>query len=344
MCGIAGVYNYATDQPVDLTLLLHMSELVAHRGPDDHGFFHDRKIGLAHRRLSVIDLSQAGHQPMSNEDKTAWIVYNGECYNYLDFHKLLHTRRHKIRSNTDAEVILHLYEEYDVDLLGKIDGMFAFAIWDLEKQRLFIARDRIGIKPLFYYQDPQRLLFASELKSLLADPDISREIDYGALGNFFRLMSIPDPNSIFKYIKKLQPGHYLLVEKGKVQVKSYWDISHFRPAAVNNFETACKQFNRHFEETVKSHMIADVPLGAFLSGGVDSSALVAMTSQDRKTPVHTISASFKGLREFDESGFASQVAQKFGTDHQEFQLEPDLMSALPKMVWHADEPFAISSA
>jgi asparagine synthase (glutamine-hydrolysing) len=346
MCGIAGIYNYLTKEPVNSRLLQDMSDLIAHRGPDDHGIYVNRQIGLAHRRLSIIDLSPSGHQPLSNQDGTIWITYNGECYNYRQFFPQLRNRGHVFKSSSDTEVILHLYEEYGLEFLNRLDGMFAFALWDGNRQRLVLARDRLGIKPLFYYHDGKKLLFASELKALLADPSIPRQINHGALGDYFRYMSIPDPESIFKGIRKLLPGCCLVVENDRVEERQYWDLKTTNSHSTTNIGQTREEFIQHFQEAVTSHMIADVPVGAFLSGGVDSSAIVAFASQNKENvrPLNTFSITFKGSGEFDESSFAAQVAQRYHTDHREFDLTPDLISALPKIVWHADEPFAVSSA
>jgi len=345
MCGIAGIYNYAFEDPVDARLLERMSDLIAHRGPDDSGSYIDNHIGLAHRRLSIIDLSPSGHQPFSNQDESVWITYNGECYNYKDFFPILQSKGYQFKSDTDTEVILHLYEEYSLDFIYKIDGMFAFAIWDSKLDRLILARDRIGIKPLYYYYDNKRFLFASELKALLADPNVPRELNYGALGNYFKYMSIPDPESIFRGINKLLPGYFIIVEKGLVRAQQYWDIVEASPDTELNIKKAGDDFIHHFNRAVTSHMIADVPVGAFLSGGIDSSAVVAFANkkEHKQQPIETFSITFKGLGDFDESLFATEVSQRYRANHHEFDLTPDLITALPKIVWHADEPFAISS-
>ncbi len=346
MCGIAGIYNYTSKEPVDSRLLHRMSNLIAHRGPDDSGVYINEQIGLAHRRLAIIDLSPLGHQPLSNQDGSIWITYNGECYNYKDFYAPLKEKGHVFRSNSDTEIIIHLYEEYGLNFLNMIDGMFAFAIWDARRQRLILARDRIGIKPLYYYQNNQRLLFASELKALLADPGVSREINYGALGDFFQYLSISDPESIFRDVKKLLPGHYMVVENGSVQIHQYWDVDASNVRTNVGINITAEEFEHNFRQAVTSHMVADVPVGAFLSGGVDSSAVVAFASQmgAASQPINTFSTTFKGLKDFDEGSYAAQVSQQYGTNHREFNLTPDLITALPKMVWHADEPFAVSSA
>lgn len=346
MCGIAGIYNFLTKEPVDSNLLQRMSGLIAHRGPDDSGIYLDGHLGLAHRRLAIIDLSPSGHQPLSNHDGTLWITYNGECYNYQDHYPQLRHLGYPFKSNSDTEVILNLYAEFGLDFLEKLDGMFAFALWDAKRQRLVLARDRLGIKPLFYYLDGKRLLFASELKALLADTYVPRNLNYGALGDFFQYLSIPDPESIFQGIKKLLPGSYLVVEDGQAKLHRYWDLEIPRSPSKISIDQAREGFIQHFQQAVISHMIADVPVGAFLSGGVDSSAVVAFASlnQENARLLNTFSITFKGSDEFDESIFAAQVARQYRTEHREFNLTPDLITALPKIVWHADEPFAISSA
>jgi asparagine synthase (glutamine-hydrolysing) len=258
----------------------------------------------------------------------------------------LRSRGHLFKSESDTEVILHLYEEYGPGCLSRLDGMFAFAIWDARHQRLLLARDRIGIKPLVYYQDHERLLFASELKALLADARLPRQLNYGALGDYLRYSSIPDPGSIFVGVKKLLPGHYLLVENGFATTRCYWDVEDLRARTDASLKQTSEEFANNFQRAVASHMVADVPVGTFLSGGLDSSAVTAFASQSRHDaqPLNTFSITFKGSGEFDESEYAAQIARRYETHHREFDLTPDLITALPRMVWHADEPFAISSA
>ncbi|MBE7555391.1 MAG: asparagine synthase (glutamine-hydrolyzing) [Anaerolineales bacterium] len=344
MCGISGVYCFDPKTPVRQSLLQRMTDLIAHRGPDDFGYYVDGNIGLGHRRLSIIDLSAAGHQPMSNEDGTVWITYNGECYNYLDFPADLRSRGHQLKSTSDTETLIHLYEEYGPEFLKKIDGMYAFAIWDARRQRLLLARDRLGIKPLFYYYDHQHLIFASELKALLADPTLPSTLNETALSDFLHFMSIPDPETIFKGVKKLLPGHYLCVENGRVKEYQYWDIPSFHTNGQSDLQAVCDQFDTLFQKTVTSHLLADVPVGAFLSGGVDSSSIVAVANRQVTTPMMTFASTFRGLSEFDESPYAREVASLCQTEHHEFNLTPNLVEALPKIAWHADEPFAISSS
>src|SRR5215510_2805403 len=301
MCGITGIYNFDPQSFVSQPLLQSMTDLIAHRGPDDAGYYVKSNMGLGHRRLSILDLSSAGHQPMSNADATVWITYNGECYNYRDFHAFLCSRGHQFRSTSDTETLLYLYEEYGPAFLEKIDGMYALGLWDARRQRLLLARDRLGIKPLYYYYDRHHLVFASELKALLADCTVPSTINDAALSDFLHLMSIPDPEAIFQGVKKLLPGHYLLAERGRVQEYQYWDVPVTRPDDQRDVALLCDQFDGLLRQTVTSHLIADVPVGAFLSGGVDSSSIVAMTSHQLAQPMLTFASTFRGLSEFDES-------------------------------------------
>lgn len=343
MCGIAGLFEFDPGARPDRRLLEGMTRAIAHRGPDDAGHLVRDNVGLGHRRLSIIDLSASGHQPMSNDDESVWIVYNGECYNYRSLRDDLIARGHRFRSTSDTEVILRLYELRGETFLREIDGMFALAIWDRRRKKLILARDRIGIKPLFYYADRRRLRFASEMKALLVDPTVPAEINVAALGDYLHLLSIPDPHSILVGVRKLQPGHYLRATPSGVEERSYWDLGiHIDPDM--SFETACREFGERFCNSVVSHMVADVPVGAFLSGGVDSSSIVYNATRATNLPIETFSITFPGLAEFDESPFASAVATHCGARHHEFNLTPNLVESLPRIVWHADEPFAISSA
>jgi asparagine synthase (glutamine-hydrolysing) len=343
MCGIAGVFEYDAEAEVSRNLVVRMTDLIAHRGPDDSGHMFRGSVGLGHRRLSIIDLSAAGHQPMSSEDGATWITYNGECYNYAGLRDWLRGRGHQFRSGSDTEVLLHLYQEKGEGFLADIDGMFAFAIWDERKQTLLVARDRIGIKPLYYFADRDHFLFASEMKALLADPRVPTAIDEIALADYFHLLSIPDPRCILKNVRKLPPGHYLKVTRRGVECRRYWDVA-IAPDPNVSLEAACAQFRERFGAAVASHMVADVPVGAFLSGGVDSSAIVAAASDSAAAPIETFSITFPGLAEFDESRYAAMVAAHCNAHHHEFNLTPNLVDTLPRIAWHADEPFAISSA
>ena len=343
MCGIAGIFAFDPGSRPDEGVLRRMTELIAHRGPDDAGHMVEGNVALGHRRLSIIDLSAAGHQPMSNDDGSVWITYNGECYNYAELASRLRARGHRFRSTSDTEVILKLYEEMGEPFLGELEGMFALAVWDRRKRQLVLARDRLGIKPLFYFADQRHLAFASELKALLADPDMPAGLNLAALGDYLHLLSIPDPHSIFTGVRKLLPGHYLRVTASGIEERAWWDL---RLDADDNvpFDAACEQFAARFHAAVSSHMVADVPVGAFLSGGLDSSSIVSMAARSAGLPVSTFSAAFPGFADLDESRYAADVATHCGTLHHPLELRPAVADTLPRIAWHADEPFAISSS
>lgn len=343
MCGIAGILQFDPGARPDAALLERMTSLIAHRGPDDAGHEIRGPVALGHRRLSIIDTSNGGHQPMANDDGSIVIVYNGECYNYRELADGMRARGHRFRSGSDTEVILRLYEEKGEACLSELQGMFALAIWDGRRKRLVLARDRLGIKPLYVTHDRERLLFASEMKALLADPRTDTSLNTAALGDYLHLLSIPDPQSIFLGVRKLPPGHLLVAGADGVRERPYWTL----PVAIDegmSYETAVAGFEERFRDAVSSHMVADVPVGAFLSGGVDSSAIVAFAAKTTDHPIETFSITFPGLEEFDESPYAEAVAEHCGARHHAFRLTPDLVDALPRIAWHADEPFAISSA
>jgi asparagine synthase (glutamine-hydrolysing) len=342
MCGIAGIFEFSAAAP-NSDLLAAMTRLLAHRGPDGSGHVVIDNVALGHRRLSIIDLSANGHQPMSDEDSSCWIVYNGECYNYRRLRERLLSLGYRFKSQSDTEVILHLYRERGEAFLQDIEGMFALAIWDRKRHKLIIARDRVGMKPLFYHRGHERLLFASEMKALLADASVPTSVNIDALGDYLHLLSITDAHSIFSGIRKLRPGCYLRISPAGVEEKQYWNLE-IRLDPKMGFESAVREFDKRFAQTVASHMVADVPVGAFLSGGVDSSSIVSRAIRFTNRPIETFSISFPGLDEFDESPYAGLVASHCGAQHHEFNLTPDLIDSLPKIVWHADEPFAISSA
>src|SRR5689334_14993757 len=295
MCGIAGIYHFHPDARADEALLRRMTDLLAHRGPDDAGLYRSGPVGLGHRRLSIIDLSAAGHQPMSSADGNVWITYNGECYNHERFIGELESLGHRFRSSSDTETLLCLYQQYGPEFLTKLDGMFALAIWDAPRRRLLLARDRLGIKPLFYYHDRDHVVFASELKSLLADRSVPSDLSDVALADFLHLMSIPDPETIFRGVRKLLPGHYLLVEGRRVREERYWDVPMVEPPRAIGLEAASHEFEAVFQQAVTSHLLADVPVGAFLSGGIDSSAVVAMAAPSSAKPMMTFASTFRGL-------------------------------------------------
>jgi len=301
MCGICGKIDL-TGKAVPVALLKSMTESFAYRGPDDEGFFSDGPAGLGHRRLSIIDLSPAGRQPMSNEDKSLQLVFNGEIYDFAETRKELVSKGHILKSHTDTETVLHLYEEEGVSCLKRLHGMFGFALWDARLQRLWLARDRLGKKPLVYSWDGKRLIFASEIKALLMDPDVAREIDFEALDLYLTLNYIPAPWTIFKNIRKLPPGHHLLLEKGKLSIESFWDISASggepeisSPSDSLSQDQRTKRLKELLEAAVGRRLIADVPLGAFLSGGLDSSIIVALMARQSSRPVKTFSIGYEDL-------------------------------------------------
>lgn len=341
MCGICGKINF-NNEPVDEALLKKMTSCLSHRGPDDEGIYIKNNIGLGHRRLSIIDLSSFASQPMSNEDETIWIVFNGEIYNFLELRKDLIGRGHLFRSRSDTETILHLYEDYGIECLRYLRGMFAFAIWDEKVQSLFIARDRVGKKPLYYWHSLDTFSFASEIKSILQDKTFEKIPDFTALHHYLTYQDVPSPWTAFKNIKKLPPSHYLIYKNGKVTIKRYWKISYI-PKHTMPVNELKKEILERLKEAVRIRLISDVPLGAFLSGGIDSSAVVAMMSEVMNKPVKTFSIGFKEDT-YNELKYAQVVAKKFRTEHTEFIIEPKALDIIDKLIWHYNEPFADSSA
>ncbi len=344
MCGIWGKLNFDPENPVNTGLLHRMAEVQHHRGPDDEGIYIDGSMGLGHKRLAIIDLSPAGRQPMPNEDGTIWITFNGEVYNFLDLRKGLIGRGHSFRSQTDTEVILHLYEEHGSNCLQFLRGMFAFAIWDARSRILFLARDRLGKKPLFYFMDHGKFLFASEPKAILEDPDVRAEPDVEAIHHYLTYGYVPSPFSAFKGIKKLPPAHFLWLQDGSIRIERYWRLSYLKQQTVGRSEEElCQELLERVREAVRLRMISDVPLGAFLSGGIDSSIVVALMSEISSHPVKTFSIGFEE-EAYNEIPYARIVADRFRTDHHEFVVKPDAIGVIPKLVWHYSEPFADSSA
>lgn len=325
-----------------------MRDVIAHRGPDDVGLFIDGTVGLGHRRLSIVDVA-AGHQPMTNEDDTLHIVFNGEIYNHADYRDELVARGHTYRTHCDTETILHLYEEEGARAVERLRGMFAFAIWDQTKRELFIARDRLGVKPLYYvHADDGSLYFASEIKSLLAAGAVAPEINYGALPDYLANHGTSADETLFAQIKRLSPGHTLLWRDGRVQIEQYWDVRFMDDdaAAADGRSEAdyIAEWSELFKTAVRLRLMADVPLGMFLSGGIDSSAIAAMMSGMVSEPVKTFSVAF-AEREANELEYARLVARAFKTDHHEVVVSPeDFFGALPKLVWHEDEPLAHPSS
>ncbi len=346
MCGIAGFVGNVSDGGRDVRdsarILESMCGVISHRGPDDQGMMIKGRAALGMRRLSIIDLS-GGHQPMSGEDGSVTVVFNGEIYNYLELEPLLESRGHRFRSRSDTEVIVHAYEEFGSGCADLLRGMFAFAIWDERKKELFIARDRVGKKPLYYGLTAQgTFVFGSELKSLLQHPEVEREINPEALDAYFTLGYVPDPMSIFLNIHKLPPGHHLSFSDGRLSVQQYWDFK-FEPADSRRKEDYAEELRSLLDESVRLRLISDVPLGAFLSGGIDSSTVVALMARHMDQPVKTFSIGFHE-DSYNELEYARLTAQKLGTDHHEFFVTPEICDIVDELVLHFDEPFADSSA
>jgi len=344
MCGITGIFNYGTSSDVEASVLQRMCRVVRHRGPDDEGQFitDNHMAGIAMRRLSIIDVD-GGHQPIFNEDKTLAIVLNGEIYNFQELRSRLENRHKFATDHSDTEVIIHLYEEHGEQCVNYLRGMFAFAIWDGKKQSLFLAKDRLGKKPLYYTQHRGAFVFGSEIKSILEYLPTTPAIRRDAIDLFLTYQYIPSPVTIFEGIHSLPPAHTLSCGKnGKLEINKYWDID-FRPKTSLSFQDACEHTKELLMDATKLRMISDVPLGAFLSGGHDSSIIVGLMSQISKTPVKTFCIGFKE-EEFSEMPYARIVAKHFGTEHREFILDSDFIDILPKLAWHYGQPFADSSA
>ena len=335
MCGIVGRLNLS-GEAIAAEAIDRMTGLLAHRGPDDQGTFVDGALGMGARRLAILDLSPAGRQPLSNEDGCLWVVFNGEIYNFRELKHKLEDKGHRFRSQTDTEVLVHLYEEEDLNVVEQLQGMFAFAIWDKRRKRLLLARDRLGKKPLFYAFDGRTFRFASEMKAILTD-GVSKDLDLLALHFYLTYRYIPHPYSIFQSIRKLPPAHLLLLEEGKMRIEPYWQLTS-SPIMERNEEVLCQEIGERLRQAVRSRMMSDVPLGAFLSGGIDSSAVVALMSELSPIPVRTFAIGFED--DGDDLDRARIVAQAFGTEHHELVVKPDAASLLPWLVRHLDEPFA----
>ena len=342
MCGIAGVYEYATGRPVETQALLDMLSVIRHRGPDDEGTYVHNNFAMGMRRLSIIDLA-GGKQPISNEDGSVTVVFNGEIYNYRELREKLRARGHKLVTASDTEVIVHLYEELGQDCVRELRGMFGFALWDAARQRLFIARDRLGIKPLYYLEHRGCLIFASEIKAILQHPHVTADVNMDALSQFISLKYVPAPQTMFAGIRCVPPGHTITCDPQKLEVKSYWQLSFARDENYNASEEKCaEQLAELLRECVKLHLVSDVPFGAFLSGGVDSSTIVALMSQLLDRPVKTFSVGFDGNgAAYSELPYARLVSKRYETDHHEILVRPsDLMNLAEKVVWHLDQPIA----
>ena len=341
MCGISGIYNYRDNKPVDGSLLRNMTAVLNHRGPDGEGYYLKANVGIGHKRLSIIDL-EGGSQPIFNENRDISIVFNGEIYNFPEIREELIKKGHVFYTNTDTEAIVHLYEEMGDDCVDKLRGMFAFGIWDEKKKKLFLARDRAGQKPLYYYNDGSRIVFASELKALLVDKTIKREISIEALNDYLVYLCTIAPKTIFKDIKKLCPGNVMTCTPNGVSIREYWDLPRIKSVSLGE-NHYIDQLNDLLSDSVSSRLISDVPLGAFLSGGLDSSTIVCMMSELRKEPPVTTSIRFRE-KQFDESVYARSVADHFSTEHYEEMVESDAVDQIDDIIWHLDEPFADASA
>ena len=338
MCGIAGKLNFNSANRIEHTEITSMLASIAHRGPDGEGVHLDGPVGLGHCRLSIIDLS-TGAQPMANEDQTVWIVFNGEIYNFQELRNRLIAAGHVFRSRSDTEVILHLYEELGPDCVSELRGMFAFAIWDSNRRRLFVARDRVGIKPLYYFQSDSSLWFASELKSIISDPDVPRNLDPSAIRRFLAFNYVPGEQTLFKGLQKLLPGHYLIAENGQLNIRRYWDLRFTEQRSKMSMEEAAEELRELLAATVKDHMIADVPVGILLSGGMDSSAVLSFAVQNTEKRIKTFTVGFDGNQVVDERPFARMAANRFGTEHFETSITAeDFWNFLPAYVRHMEEP------
>lgn len=341
MCGICGQINVDQERPVDPVILGRMNAVIRHRGPDSDGMYLHENVGLAVRRLAIIDLV-TGDQPMCNEDGNVWIVFNGEIYNHPQLRSQLQARGHVFQTKSDTEAILHLYEERGPACVEHLRGMFAFAIWDEKQCRLLLARDRLGKKPLYYAQHDGAILFGSELKCILEYPGLPREIDLEAIHHYLTLQYVPDPWTAFAGIHKLPPGHRMVWQAGRSEIERYWDLV-YEPKWTEPGPELRRRLRDAIAEAVRIRLMSEVPLGAHLSGGIDSSIIVGLMAGMMDQPVKTFSIGFKEDA-FSELSYARQIAQRFGTEHHEFILEPDALDVLPRLVAHFDEPFADPAA
>jgi asparagine synthase (glutamine-hydrolysing) len=340
VCGIAGIVR-SDGAPVDRELVARMNEAIRHRGPDDDGFYFGDGVGLAMRRLSIIDL-KSGRQPIHNQDRTAWIVFNGEIYNYRELRAQLEKLGHKFYTDSDTEAIIHAYDQYGSDCPRHLRGMFAFAIWDERTKSLFLARDRVGKKPLLYAELDGELVFGSEFTALLQHPGISRDVDFEALHHYLSFICVPAPLTAYRAIRKLEPGHSLLWRQGEIKTERYWQLDFSKKVSIDE-EAAGERVVELLREAVRIRLMSEVPLGAFLSGGIDSSAVVALMAQESPERIKTFSIGFDE-QDFSELHHARRVAEHVGADHHEFIVRPDAMEILPTLVEHYGEPFADSSA
>lgn len=338
MCGICGKLNFEQDARLNPALVPAMLDTIRHRGPDDEGVYLKGPVGLGHRRLSIIDLG-SGHQPLSNEDGTVWIVFNGEIYNYRELRTYLLDKGHVLKTQSDTEVIVHLYEEFGPGCVEKLRGMFAFGIWDQNTKSLLLARDRIGIKPLYYCLTNKSVVFGSEIKAILADPDVKREVAPEIIDRFLTFLYVPGEETLLKGIHKLPPGNYLFVRNGRPELRQYWDLEFSKPERMPSIKDAESQLLTLLAESVDLHMIADVPVGVLLSGGVDSTAVLGFASEKASAPLNTFTVGFSDPGVIDERPYAKLAAEAFGSRHYEMTISAkEFSDFLPRYVWHMEEP------
>ncbi len=341
MCGIHGILMFKGRLDNASQTIKKMGAVTSHRGPDDDGEYIGDGIYFGQRRLSIIDL-ELGHQPISNEDNSIWLICNGEIYNFQETREKLKEKGHRFKTGSDSEVILHLYEEYGDDLVDHLNGMYAFAVWDEKKRRLLIGRDKLGIKPIYYFQDQDKLIFSSEVKSILEVSGVSRDIDYSALNQYLQLGYVPTPLTMFNGIKKLPAATLLTSDEGKLTQRNFWKFQAEPDFSLSEDQWAEKVLEC-LHECVVSQMVSDVPLGAFLSGGIDSSSIVALMAKQSNIPIKTYSIGFdtgKGSKFYNELPYAKKVAELYATEHREILVRPDVVELLPKLIWHLDEPIA----
>ena len=342
MCGILGIANLADGQPVGQALLERMTKRLTHRGPDDEGLFLDGPVGLGHRRLSIVDLSPAGHQPMTNEDGTLWIVFNGEIYNHQALRRRLQAQGHRYRGQSDTETILHLYEERGDACVAELEGEFAFAIWDSARRRLLLARDRLGVKPLYYTEHGGSLIFASEIKAILEHPEIPRKVDEEALYHYLTFFTTPAPSTLFAGIRKLPPGHLLTWDGSNgVRPRPYWRLAEAAQTTLRTEAEWVEAVRVCLRDAVEGRMMSDVPVGIFLSGGIDSSTALALMSQFTPRPVETFSVGFRDDPAYNELNYARLVAERFHANYHEVLIDhQEMLEYLPSLIYHQDEPIA----
>ncbi|MCP2604922.1 asparagine synthase (glutamine-hydrolyzing), partial [Candidatus Aminicenantes bacterium AH-873-B07] len=339
MCGICGIYNFSQNVPFLKDQIKKMCQTLIHRGPDDEGYYFDDKVALGMRRLAIIDLV-TGHQPIHNENKTIWVILNGEIYNFPELRKELIEKGHKFYTNSDTETIVHLYEEEGENVVNRLNGMFAFAIWDKKNKILLLARDRLGIKPLHFLEKDGKFIFASEIKSILMT-DYEKEIDFDALSKYFSFEYIPAPQTIFKGIKKLLPGHLIIIKENRIKIKQYWDVKYKYEIRDENFYV--EQIYEKLKKAVRKRLISDVPLGVFLSGGIDSSTVTFLMSQVANSKIKTFSIGFEE-QSFNELEYARIIAEYIGSEHQEFVVKSEMVKKLvPVLMEYLDEPLADAS-